>query len=643
MALTKISTGGVKDDTADESKLKVSNAGTNGQFLQKQSGNNGGLTWADAITAIADDSITQAKIADDAIGQDQLADNAVVLANLTNDCVTADKIADEAIAESRLEISNAGTNGQFLQKQSGNTGGLTWADIPAGGNSIDQVADGAIAAGKPVVLTTAGKVEVVKASTSNITNPSSLSVANVQNFLGYSMAGIWHETTGKGYIAYTKTTGGANQTRHRQFRLAGNGGITFMDTEVGLDSEKSSNIKIILDPDVDKPVTFWRREGDDNYVRSRVINIDGNGSNHVQASTAGESIPRSQAMYDYGWDVCYDTNANIFVYVYEDDNDSRKGKVRLGYQSEPSSGQHKITWINTDVEFSSNCRQPRCEFDTVNNKVIIAWSQAGSDISACIGTVSNSGSSATISVGSRVVVNSTGAAGKPVMAWNTTDGVAGFLYRRTDNNQNHLITLKTSGTTVHYNSSVRVGNEDRDKMALWYVSSTGNFSWAVMGRVGWISSTGTPTSGGSGSSTATVGSGAVDVSNAVGAGNVNDYEPIDGLDLPDHSFATGVLTSNTSDSSRLKVLTLTIAGALSNATSATKLIGFAESAISDGNTGTIKLHGNVVGNQSSLTIGELYYIQGDGTLGTNGDNTIGNVKAGTAVSATKLIICDPRV
>ena len=54
MALTKISTGGVKDDTADEAKLKVSNAGTNGQFLQKQSGNTGGLTWADVTIPDAD-------------------------------------------------------------------------------------------------------------------------------------------------------------------------------------------------------------------------------------------------------------------------------------------------------------------------------------------------------------------------------------------------------------------------------------------------------------------------------------------------------------------------------------------------------------------------------------------------------------
>ena len=90
-------------------------------------------------------------------------------------------------------------------------------------------------------------------------------------------------------------------------------------------------------------------------------------------------------------------------------------------------------------------------------------------------------------------------------------------------------------------------------------------------------------------------------------------------------------------------MTLLIGSSVSNATDAVKLIGFSESAISDGNTGTIKLHGNVVGNQSSLTVGSQYYIQGDGTIGTSGDNTVGNVKAGTAVSATKLIICDPRV
>ena len=40
---------------------------------------------------------------------------------------TALTIADDIVDEANLKISNAGTNGQFLSKQSGNTGGLTWA------------------------------------------------------------------------------------------------------------------------------------------------------------------------------------------------------------------------------------------------------------------------------------------------------------------------------------------------------------------------------------------------------------------------------------------------------------------------------------------------------------------------------------
>jgi len=126
---------------------------------------------ADAVTAakIADnavvtaainaDAVTGAKIADDAVAAEHLASNAVVTASIVDDAVTADKlansinteiaantakttnathtgevtgataltIADDIVDEANLKISNAGSNGQYLQKQSGNTGGLTWA------------------------------------------------------------------------------------------------------------------------------------------------------------------------------------------------------------------------------------------------------------------------------------------------------------------------------------------------------------------------------------------------------------------------------------------------------------------------------------------------------------------------------------
>ena len=53
----------IADDIVDEANLKISNAGSNGQFLSKQSGNTGGLTWATVDTTLADNSVTLAKMA----------------------------------------------------------------------------------------------------------------------------------------------------------------------------------------------------------------------------------------------------------------------------------------------------------------------------------------------------------------------------------------------------------------------------------------------------------------------------------------------------------------------------------------------------------------------------------------------------
>ena len=55
MALTQASEGG----------LKISNAGTNGQYLQKQSGDTGGLTWAVVdLTALSAANLTSGTIPD---------------------------------------------------------------------------------------------------------------------------------------------------------------------------------------------------------------------------------------------------------------------------------------------------------------------------------------------------------------------------------------------------------------------------------------------------------------------------------------------------------------------------------------------------------------------------------------------------
>ena len=63
-------------------------------------------------------------------------DDLVTAAKIADDAVTEALISDDSVDEARLKISNAGSNGQYLQKQSGNTGGLTWATVSAGISDI---------------------------------------------------------------------------------------------------------------------------------------------------------------------------------------------------------------------------------------------------------------------------------------------------------------------------------------------------------------------------------------------------------------------------------------------------------------------------------------------------------------------------
>ena len=53
--------------------------------------------------------------------------------------VAQSDIAAEAVNESKLQVSNAPTNGYMLTAQSGNTGGLTWAAAPTASTTYGAV------------------------------------------------------------------------------------------------------------------------------------------------------------------------------------------------------------------------------------------------------------------------------------------------------------------------------------------------------------------------------------------------------------------------------------------------------------------------------------------------------------------------
>jgi len=78
----------------------------------------------------ADGSIDNAHIADNAINSEHYADGSIDLAHMSS----------QSVDEDNLYISNGGSNGQFLSKQSGNSGGLTWATV----SSEDYIPNGSV-------------------------------------------------------------------------------------------------------------------------------------------------------------------------------------------------------------------------------------------------------------------------------------------------------------------------------------------------------------------------------------------------------------------------------------------------------------------------------------------------------------------
>jgi len=85
---------------------------------------------------LANDCINASKIADDQITGDHIGDNVIDSDMYVDGSIDLAHISSQAVDEDNLYISNAGSNGQFLSKQTGNNGGLTWADaggaIPSG-------------------------------------------------------------------------------------------------------------------------------------------------------------------------------------------------------------------------------------------------------------------------------------------------------------------------------------------------------------------------------------------------------------------------------------------------------------------------------------------------------------------------------
>ncbi len=313
----------------------------------------------------------------------------------------------------------------------------------------------------------------------------------------------------------------------------------------------------------------------------------------------------------------FDSNSNKIVIAYMDDLNSDYGTAIVGTVSGTS-----ISFGSAVVFEAAFSQEISATFDSNSNKVVIFYRDRGNSFygTAIVGTVSGT----SISFGTAVVFQS---------------GTNSYNAATFDSSSNKIVIAYQDGSNSNYGTS-RVGTVSGTSISfgnaavfesakVQYVASTfdsnankvvisyrddgnSNYGTLVAGAV-----SGTSISFG----TAVVYETATTNSRATAFDSVSNKVFVGYQDDGNSQAATGVVFQNASVDTNL---------------TAENFIGTAASGVPDGKAARINIKGDVDENQSSLTAGQSYYVQTDGTLGTTPADP--SVFAGTAVSATKLIV-----
>ena len=343
------------------------------------------------------------------------------------------------------------------------------------------------------------------------------------------------------------------------------------------------------DPDTDRFVVAYSATGSD-LGRAAVGTVSGTSiSFGTAAQFSGGTIAYPVATYD--------TNENKVVIAYEDNNNSNYGTAVVGTVSGTS-----ISYGTPVVFQSSETTRLAITFDSTNNKVLIGYRNDGGSNhgTVAIGTVSGT----SISFGSAEVFN----IGNTVdlgMTFDSSNDKFVISYRDNANSSYGTAIVGTvSGNSMSFGTEVLFSGSN----AVQFTSITFDICRAPAGALQISISFGTT----------------IELAGDVEQSSIT-------YDSGSGQFV--VSYHDDDDSSKGKAVVV--------ATSETNLttenyIGITDQAYTDGQDATIAVVGCIDRNQTSLTAGQQYFVQNDGTLSTTAGSP--SVLAGTAISATELVV-----
>ena len=497
-------------------------------------------------------------------------------------------------------IDNSGVNVTGVVTATSFAGsGANLTNLPPGGNVIDLVADGAIAAGKACIVTSAGKAKQVGYTYTAVTSaPQNVT----ENSITASFEGnlTWSPQRNRlvlGRVITSNNNGGVNvctpSTTIGTNTFAVGGGHTYDTT--------ASSTAQAYDPDTNQVIFVWKDSGSSNYGKCILGTITGGPTTYDSMSFGTEVTFETRACDSYN--VVYDTYNNKVVIVYRNDTGVPTAIVGTVSGTSISFGTAvELTGTNSGGNEICAC------FDSSNNKVV-AFFQNASDSDHGYGAVATvSGTS--ISWGTPVEFWA-GAVSRVACTFDTTNNKTVTVYRRNSDTYGYSKVGTVSGTSISfgaaivYPSYIAVKGQSvcyehlSNRIFIFCCSQTNSDNGRmVMGYV-------------DGTQLTMVGTPRALQGNPEVMYSTN--ENWDLITLGSSGKIAGVCRFNSS--ANTVIFTFNAVSAASNfSTDNLNFLGFAEDAISDGNTGTIKLNGNVVGNQSGLTPGSRYTVDGDGNL-----------------------------
>ena len=480
-------------------------------------------------------------------------------------------------------------------------------NLPAAGSSLEATASGTLSDGSTVIVNADGTVSVVAQTGS--ASPSAGSEVTYNSAAATYNSAAYDSSTGKVVISY-RDQGNSYYGTAVVGTVSGTS-ISF-GTPVVFESASIYYTTTVYDTANQKIVIAYSDNGNSQRGTAIVGTVSGTSisfGSPVIFNSAGRT-DEMKAVYD-------STNQKVVI-AYADYANSARGTAIVGTVSGTS-----ISFGSSVVFESAVAGYISPVYDSANGKVVIAYQDGANSYhgSAIVGTVSGT----SISFGSSVLFN-TATTYWIASTFDSANNKVVIAYRDQGNSAYGTAIVGTvSGTSISFGSESVFESATTNAISATFDSSKGkvviayNDYWnseygnAVVGTVSGTSiSFGSPVVYNSGGSTYDV---------TITFDSTNNRSVIAYRDSANNQYGTAVVFA---------------ANTLSTNLTAENFIGISNGAYSDGQTATIQLIGSVDDAQSSLTPGQKYYVQTDGTLSTTAG--FPSVLAGKAISSTKLAI-----